>query len=190
MTTTLKDIFLSELADIYDDESRFAKALPKIIQGATDHDLKQVLANQLEETKGHVEKLEQVFLAVDEQAKGEECKANADFSAVGHQLASENNGEPINATIISVCQKIVHFEIASYDTLIERAKSLGNEEAVRLLEEILKEEEKADEKLAEVTELVEGKNQEALGNENYFNASENPESNEATVHDRFCKILN
>ena len=58
------------------------------------------------------------------------------------------------------------------------------------MEEILKEEEKADEKLAEVTELVEGKNQGALGNEDDFNASENPESNDATVHDRFCKILN
>lgn len=190
MTTTLKDLFLGELADIYDAESRFAKALPRIAQAATDGDLKQVLTNQLEETKGHVEKLERVFSVLDEKAKSEECKVNAGLSMEGHEFASENKGESINAAIISACQKVVHFEITSYDTLIEWAKLLGNDKAISLLEEILEEEEQADEKLAALAELAERKNQEALGNVDDSDANEHLESNNATGRDRLCNNLN
>lgn len=161
--TTLKELFLGELADIYDAENRIAKALPKMAEAATDADLKEALTNHFEETKGHIEKVGQVFAAFEEKAEGKECKATVGLLEEGDDLVSENKGQPtINAAIISACQKVEHYEIASYGTLIDWANLLDNDEAVGLLAEILKEEERADEKL---TDLAEENNQEALGDE-------------------------
>ncbi len=159
----LKDLFLGELSDVYDAEHRIAKALPKMADAATDPDLKEALTKHLEETKGHIEKVSQVFTAFDEKAKRQECKATVGLLAEGDELASENKGEPtINAAIIAACQKVEHYEIASYGTLIEWANLLGNEDAAGLLEEILGEEEAADDKLSE---LANESNEQALGDE-------------------------
>src|ERR1700709_1105246 len=156
----LKDLFLDELADMYDAENRIAKALPKMAKAATDEGLKAAILNHLEETKGQVEKLKQVFAAFDEKAKGKECKATVGLLEEGDEIASDNKGDPtINAAIISACQKVEHYEIASYGTLVEWGKLLDNDEAVDLLEEILGEEEHANEKL---TALAEDANQEAF----------------------------
>jgi len=156
----LKDLFLDELADTYDAENRIAKALPKMAKAATDEDLKTAIFDHLEETKGHIEKLGQVFAAFDEKAKGKKCKATVGLLEEGDEIASDNKGEPtINAAIISACQKVEHYEIASYGTLIAWGKLLYNDEAVKLLEEIVGEEKHADEKL---TELAENANDEAL----------------------------
>ena len=159
----LKDLFLDELADMYDAENRIAKALPKMAKAATDEDLKAAILNHLEETKGQIEKLKQVFAAFDEKAKGKECKATVGLLEEGDEIAADNKGEPtINAAIISACQKVEHYEIASYGCLIAWGKLLDNDEAVSLLEEILDQENQANEKL---TELAEDKNQEALDGE-------------------------
>jgi len=158
----LKDLFLDELADMYDAENRIAKALPKMAKAATGASLKEAINAHLKETKGHIEKLERVFAAFDEKAKGKECKATVGLLEEGDEIASDNEGEPtINAAIISACQKVEHYEIASYRTLIAWGKLLENDDAVELLEQILEEEKAADEKL---TALAEGKNQEALDN--------------------------
>ena len=159
----LKDLFLDELADMYDAENRIAKALPKMAKAATDEDLKTAILDHLEETKGHIEKVERVFAAFDEKAKGKKCKATVGLLEEGDEIASDNKGEPtVNAAIISACQKVEHYEIASYGTLVEWGKLLDNDEAVNLLEEILEQEKQANEKL---TGLAEDKNQEALGEE-------------------------
>jgi ferritin-like metal-binding protein YciE len=159
----LKDLFLDELADMYDAENRIAKALPKMAKAATGEDLKTAILNHLEETKGQIEKLEQVFAAFDEKAKGKKCKATVGLLEEGDEIASDNKGEPtINAAIISACQKVEHYEIASYGCLIAWGKLLDNDEAVNLLEEILEQEKQANEKL---TGLAEETNQEALGEE-------------------------
>ena len=156
----LKDLFLDELADMYDAENRIAKALPKMAKAATDEDLKTAILDHLEETKGHIEKVERVFAAFDEKAKGKKCKATVGLLEEGDEIASDNKGEPtVNAAIISACQKVEHYEIASYGTLVEWGKLLDNDEAVNLLEEILEQEKQANEKL---TGLAEDKNQEAL----------------------------
>ena len=158
---TLKDLFLDELADMFDAENRITKALPKMAEAATDEELREALLSHLEETKGHVEKVKQVFTAFNEKAKGKECKATVGLLAEGDEIASENEGEPtLNAGLISACQKVEHYEIASYGTLVEWAKLLENEDAVELLETILEEEKAANEKL---TELASDQNQEALG---------------------------
>jgi ferritin-like metal-binding protein YciE len=131
-------------------------------KAATGASLKEAINAHLKETKGHIEKLERVFAAFDEKAKGKECKATVGLLEEGDEIASDNEGEPtINAAIISACQKVEHYEIASYRTLIAWGKLLENDDAVELLEQILEEEKAADEKL---TALAEGKNQEALDN--------------------------
>jgi ferritin-like metal-binding protein YciE len=157
----LKDLFLDELADMYDAETRIAKALPKMAKAATDEDLKTAILNHLEETKGHIEKVKQVFAAFDEKAKGKKCKATVGLLEEGDEIAADNKGEPtINTAIISACQKVEHYEIASYGTLIEWGKLLDNDEAVELLQEILDQEKAASDTLID---LAEEKNQEALG---------------------------
>ena len=148
----LKDLFLDELADMYDAENRIARALPKMAKAATDEDLKTAILNHLEETRGHLEKVEKVFAAFDEKAKGKKCKATVGLLEEGDEITSDNSGEPtITAAIISACQKVEHYEIASYGSLIAWGKLLNNDEAVKLLEEIVNEEKHADEKLTELS---------------------------------------
>jgi ferritin-like metal-binding protein YciE len=157
----LKDLFLDELADIHFAENHIAKALPKMAKAATCEDLKEAILSHLEETKSHIEKVKQVFAAFDEKPKSKECKATLGLLVEGDEIASDNKGEPtINAAIISACQKVEHYEIASYGSLHAWAQLLGNEKAASLIEEILDEEKAADEKL---TELAGDKNEEALG---------------------------
>lgn len=148
---TLNDLFLDELADIYDAEQRLVKALPKMAKAATSEDLKQAFLSHLEETKEHVSKLEQVFACFDEKAKGKTCEATVGLLAEGEEIAEEFEGSPaINAALISAVQKVEHYEIASYGCLLEWAGKLGNTEAAEILLEILNEEKTADQSLTDL----------------------------------------
>jgi len=170
---TLKELFLSELADMYDAEHRITKALPKLVKAATNEELKNALQAHLEETEGHVTKLEQVFAAFGEKPKAKKCEATVGLLKEGDEIASENKNSPtINAAIISAGQKVEHYEIASYGCLKEWASLLNNQEAVELIQEILEQEKHADQKLGE---LATNCNQEALGDE------EEPTSTRATT---------
>jgi ferritin-like metal-binding protein YciE len=160
---TLRELFLAELADMYDAEHRITKALPKLVKAATNEELKQALQSHLEETEGHVTKLEQVFAAFGEKPKAKKCEATVGLLEEGDEIASENKGSvTINAAIISAGQKVEHYEIASYGCLREWASLLNNPEAVELIQEILDQEKHADQKLGE---LASNCNQEALGEE-------------------------
>jgi ferritin-like metal-binding protein YciE len=159
---TLKDLFLDELADMYDAERRIVKALPKMAKAATCDDLKKAIQSHLKETEGHVKKLEKVFQSFDEKAKGKTCEATVGLLEEGDEIAAEFKGSPaINAALISAAQKVEHYEMASYGCLHEWAGLLGNEEAAGLLEEILGEEKAANEKLTELARA--SSNEEALG---------------------------
>ena len=137
---TLKDLFLDELADMYDAEHRIIKALPKMAKVATCPDLKEAIQSHLRETEGHVKKLQQVFQCFDEKAKGKTCEATVGLLAEGDEIAADFKGSPaINAALISVAQKVEHYEMASYGCLHEWAGLLGNKEAAGLLQEILDE---------------------------------------------------
>ena len=156
----LKDLFLDELADMHDAENRISKALPKLAKAATAPKLKDGLLKHHQETLGHIEKLKGVFAAFDEKAKSKECKATVGLLEEGDEIVEDNKGEPtLDAGIIEACQKVEHYEIASYGTLIEWAKLLECDEAVSLLEEILEEEKAANETLTEAAEMA---NEEAL----------------------------
>jgi len=156
----LKNLFLNELADMYDSEHRITKALPKLIDAATCEKLQQALRHHLEETEGHVAQIEKVFAAFDEKPKAKKCPAMVGILDEGDRIVTENKKSPaINAAIISAGQKVEHYEIASYGTLRAWAELLGNEDAAILIEEILDQEKEADHVL---NELAVAKNKETL----------------------------
>ncbi|HUD48034.1 MAG TPA: ferritin-like domain-containing protein [Candidatus Baltobacteraceae bacterium] len=159
---TLKDLFLDELADMYDAERRIVKALPKLAKAATCDKLREALLTHLKETEGHVTKVEQVFQCFDEKVRGKTCEATVGLLKEGDEIVADFKGSPaINAALISAGQKVEHYETASYGCLHEWAGVLGNEEAASILEVILGEEKAANETLTELARS--GSNEEALG---------------------------
>jgi ferritin-like metal-binding protein YciE len=162
---TLEDLFLDELADMYDAEHRIVKALPKMAKAATCPDLKAAFQSHLKETEGHVKKLEQVFQAFDKKAKGKTCEATVGLLEEGDEIAAEFKGSPaINAALIAAAQKVEHYEMASYGCLHEWAGLLDNQKAAGLMKQILDEEKGANESLNELAHA--SLNQEALGGSN------------------------
>jgi len=148
---TLKDLFLDELADMYDAEKRVVRALPKLAKAATCEDLNAALLAHLKETEGHVTKLEQVFRACDEKARSKTCEATVGLLKEGDAIMADFKGSPaINAALVSAAQKVEHHEMASYGCLHEWAELLNNEDAARLLHEILEEERAANDTLTEL----------------------------------------
>lgn len=159
---TLKDLFLDELADIYDSERRTAKAIPRIAKAATCDELKGFLLSHLVETEGHASKLESVFACFDTKPRARACGATVGLLEEGDELMEDYRGSrSINAALIFLMQKIEHHEIAHYGCLREWAGMLGNKKAATLLEEILAEEKAANQILSEVARAQ--SNQEALG---------------------------
>ena len=147
----LETLFLAELADIYDAEKRIAKALPKLAKAATCNHLKAAFESHLEETKGHVAKLEEVFACFDRKPKGSTCEATVGLLKEGDEIAEEFKGSPaINAALIAAAQKVEHYEMASYGCLHEWAEMLGTKKAGSLLKEILNEEKAANKSLNEL----------------------------------------
>lgn len=138
---TLRDLFLNELADIYDAEHRIAKALPKMAKAATSAPLKKAFELHLKQTEGHAKKVEEVFACFDREPKAKTCDATAGLLKEGEEMAKTFAGSPaINATLIAAAQKVEHYEMATYGCLHEWAKLLGNKKAAALLQEILDEE--------------------------------------------------
>jgi len=160
MKTSLKNLFLEELAEMYDAEQRIVKALPKLIEAATCSQLQSALQSHLQETEGHADKVERVFAAFDEEPKTQKSAAMVGLLNEGSELVSDHKKTPaVNAAIICAAQKVEHYEIASYGCLREWARLLDNEDAAQILDEILDEEKAADSKLNEQSSA---KNEEAL----------------------------
>jgi len=171
---TLKDLFLEELADIYDAERRVVKALPKMAKAATCPKLRKAILAHLKETEGHVTKVEQVFKCFDEKAKGKTCKVTVGLLEEGDEIAADFKGSPaINAALISAAQRVEHHEMASYGCLHEWAGLLGNTKATDLLEEILGQEKAANETLTELARA--SSNEEALSQSNETESDEEPD---------------
>lgn len=157
----LKDLFIDELKDIYWAEKALTKALPKMVKNATNQELVAALEDHLEVTQGQVSRLEQVFEALGEKAQAKKCDAMDGLIKEGEDIMkSTAKGAVRDAGIISAGQKVEHYEIASYGTLVTFAKTLGEEEAATLLEETLNEEKEADVTLTEIA--VESINENAM----------------------------
>ena len=147
-TNTLHDAFIDELRDTYDAERQLTKALPRLAKAASSDELRTAFETHLEETHGHIDRLERVFEAMDERVRGKHCDGMAGIMEEGKDLLEEDfEGAALDACLIAAGQRAEHYEMAAYGTLIAWARTLGYKEAVELLEQTLAEEKAADEKL-------------------------------------------
>jgi ferritin-like metal-binding protein YciE len=151
----LHDLFLEQLKDMYDSEKQLIKALPKMAKEADNEQLKRAIEHHLEETKGHAERLERVFESVEAKAKAKHCAGMEGIIDEGKELLDQD-AEPAvrDAGIIAGAQRVEHYEISAYGTLVAYAKEMGHREAVTLLQQNQKEEEEADRKLTEISKTV------------------------------------
>jgi ferritin-like metal-binding protein YciE len=150
---TLHEAFVDELRDTYDAEKQLTKALPKMAKAANSPDLRQAIESHLEETRQQVTRLEQVFAAVDEKARGKHCDGIAGIIEEGQKMMEEDFDEATaDACLIAAAQRAEHYEMAAYGTLVAWARAMGHDEAADLLQETLDEEKAADEKLNSLAE--------------------------------------
>jgi ferritin-like metal-binding protein YciE len=152
-TKTLHDAFIDELRDSYDGERQLLKALPKLAKAATSPILRDAFESHLDETRGHVERLEQVFELLDEPVRGKHCEGIAGIVEEGKSIMAEDfNDATKDACLVAAGQRVEHYEMAAYGTLVAWAEAMGHNDAVNLLRETLEEEKAADEKLTSIAE--------------------------------------
>ena len=157
---TLHDAFIDELHDTYDAEKQLTKALPKLAKAATSTDLRKAFESHLQETKGQIDRLEQVFGILDEKVRGKHCDGIAGIIEEGKSIMEEDFDETtMDACLIAAGQRAEHYEMAAYGTLVAWAQAMGHDEAASLLQQNLDEEKAADKKLSSIAEG--GINQEA-----------------------------
>ncbi len=146
--TTLEDLLVEELKDLFDAENQLTRALPKMVKAATAPELKAAFQEHLEVTKQQVQRLTQVFEKLGKPAKGKRCEAMKGLIAESQELLDEKMGpELLDVGLIGAAQKVEHYEMAGYGTVRTMASILGHPEAAQLLDQTLKEEEAADKKL-------------------------------------------
>ena len=150
---TMDDLFVHQLRDIYYAENQIVKALPKMIEKATDSQLKQGFQSHLAETKTHVKRLEEVFEMHGVEAKGIDCPAIDGIVEEAEEVAGEvADKQVLDAALIGAAQAVEHYEIARYGTLIAWAKQLGRSDCAAVLQKNLDEEKAADKKLTTLAE--------------------------------------
>lgn len=151
---SLLDLFIHDLSDVYSAEKQITRALPKMTRAASDESLKQAFKQHLEETQGQIERLDQVVEAHDElRIKRMKCHALEGLVEEAQELIESTEAGPVrDAGLIGAAQKIEHYEIATYGTLVAMAKKLGLDQAASLLAETLAEEKSTDEKLTTIAE--------------------------------------
>jgi ferritin-like metal-binding protein YciE len=138
---------------MYDAEKQLTRALPKLAKASTSDELRSAFETHLEETRGHVERLEQVFASLDEKPRGKHCEGVAGIIEEGKSIMEEDfDGATMDACLIAAGQRTEHYEMAAYGTLVAWARSMGHSDAEQLLQETLDEEKAADEKLTSIAE--------------------------------------
>jgi ferritin-like metal-binding protein YciE len=151
----LKELYVEELKDLYNAENQLVKALPKMARTASSEELRQGFEEHLEQTRGHVERLEKIFESLEENPKGKKCMGMEGLVKEGSEVMSEDfDGALMDAALIGAAQRVEHYEIAAYGTVSEFAKLLGENEHVTLLEETLREEKETDEKLTSLAKEI------------------------------------
>jgi ferritin-like metal-binding protein YciE len=145
---TTRELMLEELRDIYHAEKQLVKALPKMAKAAKAAKLRQAFEHHLEETKGQVERLEQVFDKLDARSSGKRCEAMEGLIEEAKEMIEViKTPEVLDAALIVGAQKVEHYEIASYGSVCALAEALGQRDIKQLLEQTLDEEKSADQKL-------------------------------------------
>jgi len=151
----LKDLYIDELRDLYNAENQLTKALPKMAEAATSEELQAGFEEHLEQTRGHVERLEKIFEELGEKPTGKKCKGMEGLIEEGKEMIEEEDEvETLDAGLISAAQRVEHYEIAAYGCVRTYANLLGEDDAVKLLEQTLKEEKETDQKLTMLAEKI------------------------------------
>jgi ferritin-like metal-binding protein YciE len=152
---TLQKLYTEELRDLYNAENQLLKALPKMAKAASSEELKDAFEKHLEQTKGHVERLEQVFEDLDERPKGKTCRAMKGLIQEGSEPLEQDGDESVrDAGIIVAAQKVEHYEIAGYGSARTFAHLLGQNKAAELLQTTLDEESETNELLTRLAESI------------------------------------
>ena len=146
-----RELYIDELKDLYSAENQLVKALPKMAKAAASEKLKEGIEEHLEQTKGHVQRLEKIFASLEERPKGKTCRGMEGLIEEGKDVLSEHfEGAVLDAALIGAAQRVEHYEIAAYGTAREFAKLLGESEHAALLDETLEEEKETDQKLTDL----------------------------------------
>lgn len=150
---TMEQLFHALLQDVYYAEKELTKALPKMAKEAADEELKKAFTDHLEETEGHIERLQKAFEMIGKPARGKKCDAIIGIIAEGKEVIEEvDDQETLDAGLIASAQAAEHYEIARYGTLCAWAKLLGKPQVARLLHETLEEEKMADTLLSKIAD--------------------------------------
>jgi len=177
-TQGLRDLYVDELRDLYDAENRLVKALPKLAKEAESSELRSSIEEHLEQTKGHVDRLRQIFENLGEKPSGKKCAGMVGLIEEGDEMMDEDFEDGVkDAALISAAQRVEHYEIAAYGCVKTWAGLLGETEAQRLLEQTLQEEKETDEKLTELAAQI---NVEAMNESSEGSRSEEEEDSEVS----------
>jgi ferritin-like metal-binding protein YciE len=152
---TLQDLLIEELQDIYDAENQILKALPKMAKAASAPELQQAFEEHLQQTRTHVERLDQVFEQFGAKSKRKTCKAMQGLITEGDEMIKEKADPAVrDAGLIAAAQRVEHYEMAAYGTVRTYARQLGQQQAARLLQQTLDEEGTTDKKLTQLAESL------------------------------------
>ena len=150
---SLRTLWIEEMRDLYNAENQLLKALPKMAKKAVTPELKEAFESHLEETRTHVERLEEIFAKLGKKPSGKTCKAMKGLVEEGSEMMEEDGPESvIDAGLIAAAQRVEHYEMAGYGVVRTFASVLGEDDAQELLQETLDEEGAADKKLTEIAE--------------------------------------
>ena len=151
----LMELYIEELKDLYDAENRLVKAIPKMAKAASSHKLRSGFEEHLEQTRGQVDRLKEIFDNLGEKPTGKKCAGMVGIIKEGEEIMEEDfEGEVMDAALISAAQRVEHYEIAAYGCVRTWADLLGENEASALLEKTLEEEKETDEKLTQLAEEI------------------------------------
>jgi ferritin-like metal-binding protein YciE len=150
---SLQDLYIAELKDLYDAENRILKALPQMAEAANSPDLRNAFEEHLQQTRGHVSRLEQVFQQLSTTPKGVKCKGIIGIIDEGEDKMDEDASPAVcDAALIASAQRVEHYEIAAYGTVRTFARRLGFQDQAQLLDQTLQEEGMTDKKLTSLAE--------------------------------------
>lgn len=157
--SSLHDLFMRELVDMYCSEKAIVEAFPKMIEEATSDDLKDIFDDHLDISEVHIQRIEEIFLRLKISPTELRCEAIESLIRENESMTSSMAADPVmkEITLITGAQKIEHYEIAGYGSLYSLAKVLGYDEAAELLQATLEEESLADKKLTEMADVVASK---------------------------------
>jgi ferritin-like metal-binding protein YciE len=149
--TTLEDLLVDQVRDLYDAEKQLVRALPKMAQAATSDNLQRAIQSHLEETKNQVARLERIFEELEQAPKAKACKGMRGLVEEGGEALEGDSEEPLtDLAIIAAAQRVEHYEISAYGTARAIAQQLGQDSVASLLEQTEDEEKAADSKLTEI----------------------------------------